>query len=419
MTTRELLSNARNAKNSVAALTSEQKRRALHAMAAHIAESEESILSANVLDLDDASSSVAQVMLDRLRLDHNRLCAICESIEKVASLGDPCGRILEKRTLKCGIELERVSVPIGVIGMIYESRPNVTCDAAALSLMSGNVCVLRGGKEAIETNKAIVAAIREALTEEHIDPSAVSLIEDTSRKSATELMEAAGFIDLLIPRGSAGLINACVQNARVPCIQTGAGICHVYIDKYADLSKALAITENAKVSRPSVCNAAEVCIVHRDIANVFLPALYDLIHTKRAEKGLSPVRFILDEESYKIIPGDKAGANDFDTEFLDYILAIRIVGSVEEAVEHIRAHSTGHSECIVTEDKRNADVFTSGVDSAAVYVNASTRFTDGGEYGFGCEIGISTQKMHVRGPMGLDAMTSYKYVLRGNGQTRW
>ena len=418
MTTRELLLNARNAKLSVSALTTGRKRSALKAMASHIASCEESILTANRLDLENASSSVAPVMLDRLRLDHKRLCAICESIEKVASLDDPCGKILEKRTLASGIELERVSVPIGVIGMIYESRPNVTCDAAALSLMSGNVCVLRGGKEAIETNKAIVAAIRKALTEENIDPAAVSLIVDTTRKSAAELMEAVGNIDLLIPRGSTGLINACVQNARVPCIQTGAGICHVYIDKYADLSKALAITDNAKTSRPSVCNAAEVCIVHRDIASVFLPALYDLIHNKREEKGLTPVRFILDEKSYGIIPGDKAGDNDFDTEFLDYILAVRIVSSVEEAVDHIRAHSTGHSECIVTEDEKSADVFTSCVDSAAVYVNASTRFTDGGEYGFGCEIGISTQKLHVRGPMGLDAMTSYKYVLRGNGQTR-
>ncbi|MBQ6184067.1 MAG: glutamate-5-semialdehyde dehydrogenase [Clostridia bacterium] len=418
MTTHELLVKARDARRSVAALSSEKKRGVLYDVANAVLRHENDILNANETDIRNASQTIAPVMIDRLKLDHARLNAICGDIIKVADLDDPCGKVLENRILKSGIKLRRVSVPIGVIAMIYESRPNVTCDAATLCFKSGNVCVLRGGKEAIETNKAIVSAIRNAIADNGVDPNAVCLVEDITRQSATELMEAAGYVDLLIPRGSAGLINACVEHAKVPCIQTGAGICHVYIDKCADIKKALDIIENAKTSRPSVCNAAEVCLVHKDIADIFLPLLYDRLCVKREENGLVPVELRLDEKAAAIIDGKVAGENDFDTEFLNYILAVKVVDSVEQAVEHISNHSTFHSECIVTEDEKAAAYFTANVDSAAVYVNASTRFTDGGEFGFGCEIGISTQKMHARGPMGLDALTSYKYILTGNGQTR-
>ena len=418
MTTHELLVLARDAKRYVAALGAEKKRGVLYDIASSVLRCEKEILYANEIDIKKASQTVSPVMIDRLRLDHTRLNAICGDIIKVADLDDPCGKVLENRILKSGINLRRVSVPIGVIAMIYESRPNVTCDAATLCLKSGNVCVLRGGKEAIETNKAIVSAIRAALSADGVDPNAVCLVEDVTRQSATELMEAAGYVDLLIPRGSAGLINACVEHAKVPCIQTGAGICHVYIDKYADIKKALDIIDNAKTSRPSVCNAAEVCLVHKDIADTFLPLMYDRLCAKRTEKGLVPVELRLDGRAAATVDGKAAGENDFDTEFLNYVLAVKVVDSVEEAVEHISNHSTFHSECIVTEDEKSAVYFTANVDSAAVYVNASTRFTDGGEFGFGCEIGISTQKMHARGPMGLDALTSYKYILTGNGQTR-
>ena len=418
MTTHEMLVKARDARASVASLSSEKKRELLYAIAESLLKHEDDILSANQTDTENASDSVSAVMIDRLRLDHARLSAVSGDIMKVAELNDPCGKILEERILKSGIKLQKVTVPIGVIAMIYESRPNVTCDAAALCLKSGNVCVLRGGKEAINTNKAIVRAIKSALADMGVDTNAVGLVEDVSRSSATELMEASGYVDLLIPRGSASLINACVERAKVPCIQTGAGICHIYVDKYANTQMALDIIENAKTSRPSVCNAAEVCLVHKDIANTFLPLLYERLCAERTQKGLVPVELRLDEAAARVIDGTNAGPADFDTEFLDYIMAVKIVDSVERAVEHISEHSTSHSECIITDDQKSADIFTSNVDSSAVYVNASTRFTDGGEFGFGCEIGISTQKLHARGPMGLDALTSYKYVLKGNGQTR-
>ena len=418
MTTHEMLVKARDARASVASLSSEKKRELLYAIAESLIKHEDDILSANQTDTENASDSVSAVMIDRLRLDHARLSAVSGDIMKVADLNDPCGKTLEERILKSGIKLQKVTVPIGVIAMIYESRPNVTCDAAALCLKSGNVCVLRGGKEAINTNKAIVRAIKSALADMGVDTNAVGLVEDVSRSSATELMEASGYVDLLIPRGSASLINACVERAKVPCIQTGAGICHIYVDKYANTQMALDIIENAKTSRPSVCNAAEVCLVHKDIANTFLPLLYERLCAERAQKGLVPVELRLDEAAARVIDGTNAGPADFDTEFLDYIMAVKIVDSVERAVEHISEHSTSHSECIITDDQKSADIFTSNVDSSAVYVNASTRFTDGGEFGFGCEIGISTQKLHARGPMGLDALTSYKYVLKGNGQTR-
>ncbi len=419
MTTKELLTSARAARDSVAVLSDESKRRALLTIADTIENRASEIIAANAEDVNNARVAVSTVMIDRLTLDEKRIKSICADIRKVALLDDPCGKTLEKRVLKSGIELNKVSVPIGVVAMIYESRPNVTCDAASLCLKSGNVCVLRGGKEAILTNKSIVKIIKDALEQQNIDPCAIGLIEDTSRQSATELMEAVGLVDVLIPRGSAGLINACVEKAKVPCIQTGAGICHIYVDRSADMAKALDIVENAKVSRPSVCNAAEVCLVHRDIASVFLPRLYERLFTEREKKGLVPVEFKLDDYSYSIINGKKANENDFDTEFLDYKLAVKCVGSVDEAIRHIARHSTFHSECIVAEDEAAVEKFVSLVDSSSVYVNASTRFTDGGEFGFGCEIGISTQKLHARGPMGLDALTSYKYILRGNGQTRW
>ena len=339
---------------------------------------------------------------------------MAQGIRDVAALPDPVGQVLERHTRPDGLEIQKVSVPRGVVAIIYESRPNVTADAAALALKSGNVCVLRGGKEAFRSAKAIVKALRAGLHAQGITESAVNLVEDTSRESAKELMTANGYIDLLIPRGGAGLIQACVTTATVPCIATGTGICHVYVEKTADLNMALNIVENAKTSRPSVCNAEEVLLVDKEIAPAFLPMLYKRLVTDRERA----VELRLDETAAAIIPGKKAGEKDFDTEFLDYILAVKCVEDVKEAVAHIAAHSTGHSEAIVTEDPAHAEAFVNGVDSAAVYVNASTRFTDGGKFGLGCEMGISTQKLHARGPMGLDELTTYKYVIRGNGQIR-
>lgn len=304
------------------------------------------------------------------------------------------------------------------MAIIYESRPNVTSDAAALALKSGNVCVLRGGKEAYRSSTAIVRAMRRGLQRCGLPVTLVNMIEDTTRAGATELMTAVDYVDLLIPRGGAGLIRACVENAKVPCIQTGTGICHVYVDSDADLDMALNIIENAKAGRPSVCNAEEVCLVNRAIAKEFLPRLKKRLISDRLAAGLSPVELCLDVESQAIIEGTPATDTDFDTEFLNYILAVKIVDNVEEAVAHIAKHSTHHSDAIVTNNDRTAAYFTAAVDSAAVYVNASTRFTDGGEFGLGCEIGISTQKLHARGPMGLEELTSYKYVIHGNGQIR-
>ena len=357
-------------------------------------------------------------MIDRLSLSEARIHAMADAVRKVASLPDPLGKILDEYKREDGLLIRKVSVPIGVLAMIYESRPNVTSDAAALSIKTGNVCVLRGGKEAIATNRAIAAALRAGLVKVGLPEDAVTLIQDTSRDSATALMTAVGQIDLLIPRGGAGLIRACVENAKVPCIETGTGICHIYIDKDANAERALSILENAKTSRPSVCNAAEVCLVHKDRAAELLPLIYDCLVTKRIAEGKQAVSFRLDATAAAIIQGDLAGERDFDTEFLDYTLAIAVVDSVEGAIAHIAKHSTGHSEAIITENKAAADAFTLAVDSAAVYVNASTRFTDGGEFGLGCEMGISTQKMHARGPMGLRELTSYKYIITGEGHIR-
>ena len=405
-----MLENAKAAKTEIARLTTEQKNAALHAMADALTANEAEILSANALDLEAAKGSVSDVMLDRLLLTPARIAGMAEGIRQVAALPDPVGRILEEYTRSDGLLIQKTAVPMGVIAIIYESRPNVTSDAAALALKSGNVCVLRGGKEAFRSANAIVTALKKGLASLGITENAVNLVQDTTRASATALMTANGYIDLLIPRGGAGLIQTCVRTATVPCIETGTGICHVYVEKTADQEMALNIIKNAKTSRPSVCNAEEVLLVDKAIAKEFLPKLHALIGEK--------VELRLDEMASAIIPGVPAGENDFDTEFLDYILAIRCVENVQEAIAHIAAHSTGHSEAIVTTDPEAEKIFTSSVDSAAVYVNASTRFTDGGEFGLGCEMGISTQKLHARGPMGLRELTTYKYVIHGNGHVR-
>ena len=407
---KELLEQAKAAKPRVAALGTEEKNRGLLAMANSLEAHAGEILKANAEDLTQAQGKISDVMLDRLRLTEDRIRAMAQGIRQVAALPDPVGLILDSHTRPDGLKIDKVSVPMGVIAIIYESRPNVTSDAAALTLKSGNVCVLRGGKEAIRSATAIVEALRAGLRQAGIPENAVNLVQDTSRDSATALMTADGYVDLLIPRGGAGLISACVRTATVPCIATGTGICHVYVEKTADQDMALNIIENAKTSRPSVCNAEEVLLVDRAIAPEFLPKLYERIGAK--------VELRLDEEAAKYIPGTPAGERDFDTEFLDYILAVKCVENVREAVSHIAAHSTGHSEAIVTRDSEAERYFTTNVDSAAVYVNASTRFTDGGEFGLGCEMGISTQKLHARGPMGLRELTTYKYIIHGKGQVR-
>ncbi len=410
-----MLTAAKAAKQEIAGLSTEKKNNALKAMAQALLDNQKEILCANALDLVCAKGSVSDVMLDRLQLTPQRIEAMAKGICEVAALPDPVGRIIEEYTRSDGLLIQKVSVPMGVVAIIYESRPNVTSDAAALTLKSGNVCVLRGGKEAFRSAKAIVDAMKDGLKKAGVTENAVNLVTDTSRQSAVELMKANGYVDLLIPRGGAGLINACVTQATVPCIATGTGICHVYVEKSADLDMALKIIENAKTSRPSVCNAEEVLLVDKDIAEEFLPKLYKLLVTDRVK---NPVQLRLDPTAASIIPGTPAEDKDFDTEFLDYILAIKCVEGVQEAVAHISAHSTGHSEAIISKDDTAIAYFTTNVDSAAVYVNASTRFTDGGEFGLGCEMGISTQKLHARGPMGLRELNVYKYVIRGSGHIR-
>lgn len=410
----ELLAAAKAAKNEVGQLPTQRKNEALLAMAHALEAEQAAILAANAQDLEAAQGHIGDVMLDRLRLTPARVAAMAQGIRDVAKLPDPVGRVLEETVRPNGLNIQKVSVPMGVIAIIYESRPNVTSDAAALALKSGNVCILRGGKEAFRSACAITDALRAGLRRAGVTENAVNLVRSTSRDSAAALMTAQGYVDLLIPRGGAGLIGACVRNATVPCIATGTGICHVYVEKTAVQDMALNIIENAKTSRPSVCNAEEVLLVDRAIASEFLPKLYGRLVTGRER----PVELRLDEAAQAIIPGTPAGARDFDTEFLDYILAVACVDGVEEAIAHIAAHSTGHSEAIITSDPQAAQLFTACVDSAAVYVNASTRFTDGGEFGLGCEMGISTQKLHARGPMGLRELTTYHYIIRGNGQTR-
>lgn len=414
----EILNAARAAKFEVAALTSEQKNTALKAMADVLLAHEKSIMTANEADVQAAQGTVSEVMIDRLRLTPQRIRSMADGIRAVCELPDHVGRILEESVRADGLKITKISVPIGVIAIIYESRPNVTADAAALALKSGNVCVLRGGKEAFRSANAIVTALKEGLRKAGVTEDAVHLVQDTSRDGANMLMTAREYVDLLIPRGGAGLINACVQNATVPCIATGTGICHVYVEKTADQDMALDIIENAKTSRPSVCNAEEVLLVDKEIAQEFLPRVHERLVSKRRADGKAPVELRLDAYAASLIEGVPAGERDFDTEFLDYILVVKCVDNVHEAVKHIADHSTGHSEAIITQSAQAQAVFTQCVDSAAVYVNASTRFTDGGEFGLGCEVGISTQKLHARGPMGLRELTTYKYVVLGNGHIR-
>lgn len=418
MTTQELLIAAKAAVPALSRATSQQKNDALYAMAQALENHKDEILSANAQDLAAAQGHISTVMLDRLALSEGRISDMAEGIRQVAQLPDPVGKVLRRVERPNGLIIEKTAVPMGVVAIIYESRPNVTSDAAALALKSGNVCVLRGGKEAYRSAAAIVRAMKTGLTAAGLPETVVNLVEDTTRQSATALMEAVGYVDLLIPRGGAGLIRAVTENAKVPCIQTGTGICHVYVDRAADLNMAVNIIENAKTSRPSVCNAEEVCLVHRDIAAEFLPMLQDRLQNKRIAAGQTPVTLLADPEANAILKVVPAEERDFDTEFLDYTLAVGLVGSVEEAIDHIAQHSTGHSEAIITGDDQAARLFCQCVDSAAVYVNASTRFTDGGEFGLGCEMGISTQKLHARGPMGLEELCTYKYIIHGSGQIR-
>lgn len=415
MTTLEILKQAKKAKSVLAKLTSEEKNQALYAMADALEENTEAILKENVADIEAARGVISDVMIDRLTLTKERIVGMADGIRAVAELPDPVGNVLERVERENGMVIEKTAVPMGVVAIIYESRPNVSSDAAALALKSGNVCVLRGGKEAFRSANAVVNALRSGLKKLGIDETVINMVQDTSRQSANELMTADGYVDLLIPRGGAGLINACVRNATVPCIQTGTGICHIYVDESADIEMALKIIENAKTSRPSVCNAEEVLLVNKKIAAEFLPRIKKILVDDRA---VNPVELRLHETAQTFIEGTPANEDDFDTEFLDYILAVKVVDDVNEAVTHITEHSTHHSEAIISEDAQSIEIFTRDIDSSSVYVNVSTRFTDGGEFGLGCEMGISTQKLHARGPMGLRELTTYKYIIRGNGQIR-
>lgn len=418
MTTLELLQKTRAAMGSIAAAGAEKKNALLLAMADSLEARCAEILAANAEDMAAARGRITDVMLDRLKLDENRITGMANGIRDTVRLPDHTGRVLSEVVRPNGIIIDKVQVPLGLVAIIYESRPNVTSDAAALCLKSGNVCILRSGKNAWRSANAITQALRAGLKAAGLPEACVNLVEDTTHASANELMTAVGYIDLLIPRGGAGLIRSCTQNAKVPCIQTGTGICHIYVDASADLDQALDIIENAKASRPSVCNAEEVCLVHKDIAATFLPLLAERLGPARTATGQPPVELRLDPAAAQIISGTPAGPDDFDTEFLDYILAVKVVDSTEDAIAHISAHSTGHSDAILTQDETAAKQFTDSVDSAAVYVNASTRFTDGGEFGLGCEMGISTQKLHARGPMGLEELCTTKYIIRGNGNIR-
>ena len=418
MTTIELLERTKAAWGSIRSASAEEKDRLLLAMAESLEANSEDILRENAKDMEAAKGTISDVMLDRLALTESRIHAMAEGIREAAALPDHVGRALAQFKRPNGMTITKRQVPLGLVAIIYESRPNVTSDAAALCIKSGNVCMLRSGKEAYRSSHAIVTALKVGVESVGGDPDIVNIVEDTTHASAQVLMTADGLVDLLIPRGGKGLIRACVENASVPCIETGTGICHVYVDRDADLNMAVKIIENAKTSRPSVCNAEEVCLVHCDIAKGFLPKLKAALVDKRREAGLVPVELRLDEAAAEIIPGTAATELDFDTEFLDYILAVAVVDDLDAAIAHVQHHSTHHSDCIVTENQAAADRFVDEVDSAAVYVNVSTRFTDGGEFGLGCEMGISTQKLHARGPMGLDELSTYKYVITGSGQIR-
>lgn len=419
MTTKQILESAKKASKRIMTASGETKNTALKYMAESLREHTSEILRANRTDMDAAKGKIGDVMLDRLMLNESRIEAMAKGIEEVALLDDPVGKPISSHVNPKGITIDKVSCPMGVIAIIYESRPNVTSDAAALAVKSGNACVLRCGKEAHRSADAITKAVKAGLEKAGFSPDTVMLIEDTTRQSAAEMMVANEYIDLLIPRGGKGLIKSCVENATVPCIETGTGICHIYVSKNADLEKALNIVVNAKTSRPSVCNAAEVCVIDEEILPKFMPMLEEALIDKRKEAGDVPVEIRSDEAAMKYskyaIP---AKDEDFDTEFLDYILAVKTVSGIDGAIAHIEAHSTHHSDAIITENTHDAMTFTKNVDSAAVYVNASTRFTDGGEFGLGCEMGISTQKLHARGPMGLTELTTYKYIVYGNGTVR-
>ncbi len=387
---------------------------ALLAIAKALRENSDKIISANNADIENGKKAgLTDSLLDRLRLTEERIEGMADGVEQVAALKDPVGRVLDGSTLKNGLKIEKVTVPMGVIGIIYEARPNVTSDAAALCLKAGSAVILRGGKEAINSNKAIAEVMRNAIEQAGFPADCVALVEDTSRDSATELMQLTDYLDVLIPRGGAGLIKSVVNNAKVPVIETGVGNCHIYVDDNADIDMAKNIIFNAKTSRPSVCNAIETVLVHKDIAEKALPQIKAELDKKNVEiRGCDKTRKILGD---CVVP---ATEEDYANEFLDYILAVRVVDSLDEALDHIAKYSTGHSECIITSSYENANKFTACVDSAAVYVNASTRFTDGGEFGLGAEIGISTQKLHARGPMGLNELVSSKFIIKGNGQIR-
>ena len=414
----DIIKAAKAASPELAWASTEAKNDALLAMADELIAAKDAILAANALDVEASREKYGPVMIDRLSLSEKRIEGMAAGIRDVVALPDPAGEVLARVERPNGLIIEKTQVPMGVIAIIYESRPNVTSDAAALAIKAGSAVVLRGGKESYRSNRAIADALVKGLEKCGLPGSLIGLVEDTTRASAAQIMTAEGLVDLLIPRGGAGLIKNCKENAKVPCIETGTGICHIFVDATADIDMALDIIDNAKTSRPSVCNAEEVLLVHRDIAERLLPALKERLVEARQLFGMVPVEFRLDEEAAAIIPGTPAGPADFDTEFLDYILAVRIVGSADEAIAHIAVHSTHHSDAILTQDAENAERFTRLVDSAAVYVNASTRFTDGGEFGLGCEMGISTQKLHARGPMGLAELCTYKYIVRGDGQIR-
>ena len=418
MTTLELLKVTKAVWGSIRDASPEEKNRILLAMADALQQETDSILAANEQDMDKARGGISEVMLDRLSLDPARIDGMADGIRATVKLPDHTGRIISETVHANGMHICKKQVPLGLVAIIYESRPNVTSDAAALAIKSGNVCMLRSGKEAFNSCHAIVKALKKGIAAAGGNPNIVNIVEDTSRSSAEDIMQASGLVDLLIPRGGAGLIRACVQNATVPCIETGTGICHVYVDEFADLDKAVNIIVNAKTSRPSVCNAEEVCLVHKAIAAKFLPMLKRALVDDRRAAGLVPVELRLDPAAARIIDGTPASSADFDTEFLNYILAVAVVDSLDAAIAHIRKHSTHHSDAIVTENADCAKRFVNEIDSAAVYVNVSTRFTDGGEFGLGCEMGISTQKLHARGPMGLDELSTYKYIITGNGQVR-
>ena len=418
MTTLEILQQTRNAKTALLTADTACKNKVLLAMADALLEQMELVLEANRIDMANAQGRISESMQDRLLLTEARIGAMADGIRAVSALPDPVGCQIKRIQRPNGLVIEKRTVPMGLIAIIYESRPNVTADAAALAIKAGSACVLRCGRDAWKSCQAIVEALRCGLNKAGLPKELIGFVEDTTHESAKELMTATGLVDLLIPRGGKRLIESCVNHATVPCIQTGTGICHIFVDETANQDMALNILENAKTSRPSVCNAMEVCLVHKSITAEFLPKLHQRLVADRIAAGKIPVELRLDSQAQQIITGTSAGEEDFDTEFLDYILAIGIVDDADCAIGHICEHSTHHSDGILSNDAANIERFVSLVDSAAVYVNASTRFTDGGEFGLGCEMGISTQKLHARGPMGLEELCSYKYIILGAGQIR-